>query len=59
MGVNDSTQQTRSIWDYEGINLSDTKEGHGPFTCEMFWFKKILKQEKQPLFLKHQDSNQH
>lgn len=39
MGVNDSTQQTRSIWDYEGINLSDTKEGHGPFTCEMFWFK--------------------
>ena len=39
MGVNESTQQTRSIWDYEGINLSDTKEGHGPFTCEMFWFK--------------------
>lgn len=39
MGVNDSSQQTRSIWDYEGIDLSDQKEGHGPFTCEMFLFK--------------------
>ena len=39
MGVNDSLDQTRSIWDYEGIDLSDKKEGHGPFTCEMFLFK--------------------
>ena len=39
MGVNDSLDQTRSIWDYEGIDLSNKKEGHGPFTCELFLFK--------------------
>ena len=35
LGVMDSKDQTRSIWDYKGINLADTKEGHGPFTCDM------------------------
>lgn len=35
-GVNDSTAQTRSIWDYGGINLSDKKSGHGPYTCELY-----------------------
>ncbi len=39
MGINDSTDMTRSIWDYEGIDLSDQKEGHGPFTCEVFLCK--------------------
>ena len=34
--VNDSSQHIRSIWDYGGINLSDKKEGHGPYTCEMY-----------------------
>lgn len=36
LGVMDSKDQTRSIWDYKGISLSDTKTGHGPFTCDMF-----------------------
>ena len=35
-GVNDSTDMTRSIWDYAGINLSDTKKDHGPYTCEVY-----------------------
>lgn len=37
-GVNDDLAQVRSIWDYEGINLSDKKEGHGPYTCELYLF---------------------
>lgn len=35
-GVNDSLDQTRSIWDYGGIDLSDKSKGHGPYTCEVF-----------------------
>ena len=35
-GVNDSKDQTRSIWDYAGIDLSNKKEGHGPYTCEVY-----------------------
>lgn len=35
-GVNDSKDMTRSIWDYSGIDLSDKKQGHGPYTCEVF-----------------------
>ena len=38
-GVNDSKEMTRSIWDYGGISLSSTKEGHGPYTCEVFMFR--------------------
>ena len=34
--VNDSTEHTRSIWDYGGIDLSDKSVGMGPYTCEMF-----------------------
>ena len=37
-GVNDSTDQTRSIWDYAGIDLSDKKKDTGPYTCELFMF---------------------
>lgn len=36
-GVNDSKDKTRSIWDYGGINLSTTKDGIGPYTCEMYF----------------------
>lgn len=36
LGVQDSKDQTRSIWDYKGINLADKSIGHGPFTCDMF-----------------------
>ena len=35
LGVEDSKDQTRSIWDYRGISLSDKSKGHGPFTCDM------------------------
>ncbi len=35
-GVRDSKDQTRSIWDYGGIDLSNKKEGHGPYTCEVY-----------------------
>ena len=38
-GVNDSLDQTRSIWDYGGIDLSDKSQGHGPYTCEVFFCK--------------------
>ncbi len=34
--VADSKDMTRSIWDYGGIDLSDKKKGHGPYTCEIF-----------------------
>ena len=36
LGVDDSKDQFRSIWDYKGISLADTKVGHGPFTCDMY-----------------------
>ena len=39
LGIQDSKDQTRSIWDYKGINLSDKSIGHGPFTCDMFMCK--------------------
>ena len=35
LGVADSKDQSRSIWDYKGISLADTKAGHGPFTCDI------------------------
>ena len=35
-GVNDSLDLTRSIGDYGGIDLSDKKQGHGPYTCEVY-----------------------
>ena len=35
-GVNDTTDQIRSIWDYGGINLSNKNEGRGPYTCEVY-----------------------
>lgn len=34
--VEDNMYRTRSIWDYGGIDLSDKKAGHGPYTCEVF-----------------------
>lgn len=35
-GVGDNLDQTRSIWDYGGIDLSDKKQGHGPYTCDVY-----------------------
>ena len=35
LGVEDSKDERRSIWDYRGISLADKKTGHGPFTCDM------------------------
>ncbi len=34
--VQDNDLRVRSIWDYGGIDLSDKKSGHGPYTCEVF-----------------------
>ena len=34
--VRDDPSKTRSIWDFRGISLADKKEGHGPYTCEVF-----------------------
>lgn len=36
MGVRDTPDMIRSIWDYGGIDLSDKSKGHGPYTCEVF-----------------------
>ena len=36
MGVNDNQDQIRSIWDYGGISLSNKKDNHGPYTCEVY-----------------------
>ncbi len=36
LGILDSKDQSRSIWDFKGISLADTKTGHGPFTCDMY-----------------------
>ncbi len=36
LDILDSKDQSRSIWDFKGISLADTKAGHGPFTCDMF-----------------------
>lgn len=35
-GIDDSKDSFRSIWDYKGISLANTKAGHGPFTCDMY-----------------------
>lgn len=35
-GVNDSKDKKRSIWDYRGIDLSNKKEGTGPYSCEVY-----------------------
>ncbi|MCF0124582.1 MAG: TraM recognition domain-containing protein [Clostridia bacterium] len=34
--VNDNKYHVYSIWDYSGIDLSDKKKGHGPYTCEVY-----------------------
>ena len=36
LGVDDSKDMKRSIWDYPGINISDTKANHGPYTCDLY-----------------------
>ncbi|MBR3162694.1 MAG: TraM recognition domain-containing protein [Clostridia bacterium] len=38
LGVNDSTEMKRSLWDFKGINLTESKEGKGPYSYEMFMF---------------------
>ena len=39
--VLESKDETRSIWDYRGISLADTKQGHGPFTCDILISKDV------------------
>lgn len=38
LGVDDSTDMVRSIWDYRGISLTKNTEGTGPYSCEMYMF---------------------
>ena len=35
LGVNDSADMIKSIWDYGGINISGSKAEHGPYKCEV------------------------
>ena len=39
MKINDTKDLRDSIFDYGGIDLSDNKEGWGPYTCEMYLCK--------------------
>lgn len=39
MKINDTKDLRDSIYDYGGIDLSDNKEGWGPYTCEMYLCK--------------------
>ncbi len=34
--VKDDPLKIRSLWDFRGIDLSDKKEGHGPYTCDIY-----------------------
>ena len=34
--INDTKDEIRSIWDYKGISLADKKQGHGPYTCDIY-----------------------
>jgi hypothetical protein len=36
LGVNDSSEMIRSIWDYGGIGLTKNTEGTGPYSYELF-----------------------
>jgi len=35
MGINDSTELTKSIWDYQGIDLSDSSIKHNSYMCDV------------------------
>ena len=34
--IKDDPLKIRSLWDFRGIDLSDKKEGHGPYTCDIY-----------------------
>lgn len=35
LGIDDSSEQIKSIWDYQGIDLSDTTIKHNSYTCDV------------------------
>ena len=35
LGINDSAELQKSIWDYTGIDLSDTSLKHNSYTCDV------------------------
>lgn len=35
-GINDNPLYLRSIWDFRGISLADSKKDHGPYTCDVY-----------------------
>lgn len=34
--IKDDPLKIRSLWDFRGIDISNKKEGHGPYTCEVY-----------------------
>lgn len=53
--INDTKDLVDSVFDYDGIDLSDKKEGWGPYTCEMYLCKdsetgKIIKTPESKRF---------
>lgn len=39
LGVNDSTEMRRSIWDFKGINLAKDTKPKGPYSYELYMFQ--------------------
>ena len=37
--LNDTTEIKRSLWDYKGIKLDDSKKNHGPYSCDLYLFQ--------------------
>ncbi len=48
--INDSKDAKRSLWDYRGISLADSKAGHGPFTCDMLFCTEFETGRKMTFF---------
>ncbi len=52
LGIDDSSEQIKSIWDYTGIDLSDTSIKHNSYTCDVSFLydfntgKKVVYGEK-------------
>ena len=44
--INDTRDLYKSVQDFGGINLADKKQGHGPYTCDIFMFNDKKKTKK-------------
>ena len=50
LGVNDSDEMQKSIWDYKGINLSDTINKHNQYECNLQLFTDAESGKKVTLY---------